>query len=45
MNLGENPIEMRISRSAWFPREFRSRIPKPFLLEFITRSSEGLSQP
>jgi hypothetical protein len=23
MNLGENPIEMRISRSAWFPRDFR----------------------
>src|SRR5215211_1620137 len=39
MNLGENRIEMRIPRSAWFPRDLRvSRIPKPFLIEFITAS-------
>ena len=40
MNLGENRIEMRIPRSAWVPRDLRvSRIPKPFLIEFITASS------
>ena len=39
MNLGENRIEMRIPRSAWVPRDLRvSRIPKPFLIEFITAS-------
>jgi hypothetical protein len=38
MNLGENRIGMRIPRSAWFLRDLRSRIPKPFLIEFITRS-------
>src|SRR5215212_10778046 len=39
MNLGENRIEMRIPWSAWVPRDLRvSRIPKPFLTEFITAS-------
>src|SRR5215218_3084385 len=39
MNLGENRIEMQIPRAAWFPRDLRvSRIPKPFLIEFITAS-------
>jgi hypothetical protein len=38
MNLGEGRIEMRISRSAWFPRDLCFRIPKPVLIEFITRS-------
>jgi hypothetical protein len=38
MNLGENRIEMRIPRSAWFLAIYVSRIPKPFLIEFITAS-------
>jgi hypothetical protein len=40
MNLGENRIEMRIPRSAWFLAIYVSRIPKPFLIEFITASSQ-----
>src|SRR5215213_9409465 len=41
MNLGENRIEMQIPRSAWVPRDLRvSRIPKPFLIEFITASRD-----
>jgi hypothetical protein len=38
MNLGENRIEMRIPRSAWFLAIYVSRLPKPFLIEFITAS-------
>jgi hypothetical protein len=38
MNLGENRIEMRIPRSAWFLAIYVPRIPKPFLIEFITAS-------
>jgi hypothetical protein len=38
MNLGENPIEMRISRSLGSLANSVSRILKPFLVEFITRS-------
>ena len=38
MNLGENRIEMRIPRSAWFLAIYVSRIPKPLLIEFITAS-------
>src|SRR5215203_5380212 len=33
-----NCVEMRIPRSAWFPVISVSRIPKPFLIEFITAS-------
>jgi hypothetical protein len=39
MNLDKSRIEMRISRSAWAFAISVSRIPKPFLMEFITRSS------
>jgi hypothetical protein len=42
MNLGENRIEMRIPRSDWFLRDLHFPIPKPFLIEFITRSREPL---
>ena len=41
MNLGEKRIGTRILRSARDPlRSPVSRIPKPFLIEFITRSRD-----
>ena len=43
MNLSENRIEMRIPRQGWFPRDLRFRIPKPFLIEFITASRKATS--
>jgi hypothetical protein len=43
MNLGENRIGMRIPQSAWFLAISVSRIPMPFLTEFITASK--LVQP
>ena len=38
MNLGENPIEMRIPGSAIVFVIHVFPIPKPFLIEFITAS-------
>jgi hypothetical protein len=41
MTLDEIRIETRISRSAWFLRDLRFPIPKPFLIEFIKRSASS----
>jgi hypothetical protein len=45
MNLGENRIEMRIPRRLGSLAISVSRIPKAFLIEFITRSRLAFTFP